>query len=362
MGTGRRRRWFNYGSRSLLAVIAGFAMCLAWWIRPAREQEAIIAQLREYDGRATVVYDDEYAGDSTASFPLVMGPIDFRPRAWMPSFLQSRLGKDYLYVVVSVTSPRYSRSAKSKTVLQGIAQLPRLTHLTFNADVNDADVECLTSLRRLLTLELGSCPRLSNDGLGQIVNVRTLQRLAVRNGSFTDAGLPQLQNLTDLTSLVLGEAYYPDGAVNVTDQGLRHLAPLAKLESLEISSTKLTGAGLVHLKALTSLASLRLKCPLLSDRELPALASIKGLESLVLEQSQVVGPGLAPLAGLPRLSLVSLHGYNITDEVVPFIIQFPMGADFELVHTRVTNAGISQLQSGRPSSAVIWQPPYEPQD
>ena len=80
-------------------------MCLAWWIRPAREQEAIIAQLREYDGRATVVYDDEYAGDSTASFPLVMGPIDFRPRAWMPSFVQSRLGKDYLYVVVSVTSP-----------------------------------------------------------------------------------------------------------------------------------------------------------------------------------------------------------------------------------------------------------------
>ena len=93
-------------------------------------------------------------------------------------------------------------------------------------------------------------------------------------------GLVQLQDLTDLTSLVLGEAYYPDGAVNVTDQGLRHLAPLAKLESLEISSTKLTGAGLVHLKALTSLASLRLKCPLLSDRELPALASIKGIESL----------------------------------------------------------------------------------
>ena len=73
--------------------MAAFAMCLAWWIRPAREQEAIIAQFRDYDGRATVVYDDAYAGESTASFPFVIGPIDFRLRAWMPSFLQTRLAR-----------------------------------------------------------------------------------------------------------------------------------------------------------------------------------------------------------------------------------------------------------------------------
>ena len=162
----------------------------------------------------------------------------------------------------------------------------------------------------------------SDAGLGRIVDVRTLERLAVRNGAFTDAGLPQLQDLADLKSLVLGEAYYPDVAVNVTDQGLRHLASLDKLESLEISSTKLSGAGLAHLQALTSLASLRLKCPLLSDRELPALTLIKGLESLVLEQSQIVGPGLAPLQRPPRLSLYSCTVTTSPTKSFPFSVSF----------------------------------------
>jgi Leucine Rich repeat len=356
-----RRRWFTYGSRSLFVMVAVLAMCLAWWIRPAREQEAIIAKLREYDGRATVVYDDEYAGESTASFPFVIGPIDFRPRAWMPSFLQSRLGKDFLYVVLSVGSPRFSRSANSKEVLRCLAQLPRLNHLTFNADVDDADVACLTPLRRLEKLELGSCPQLTDEGLAQITKIGKLQRLAVRNGAFTDHGLVHLQKLTELTSLVLGEAFYPDGAVNISDEGLRHLACVTKLESLELSSTKLTGAGLSELASLTRLTALRLKCPLLSDRELPALVSMKGLQSLVLEQSQVAGPGLASLTGLSKLSLLSLHGYNITDEAIPFLATFPMAVDFEFIHTRVSKVRINQLQSSRAKSAVIWNPPFEPQ-
>ncbi|HEY1602320.1 MAG TPA: hypothetical protein VGG64_22150 [Pirellulales bacterium] len=356
-----RRRWFTYGSRSLLAMVAVLAMCLAWWIRPAREQEAIIAKLRAYDGRATVVYDDEYAGVSTASFPYVMGPIDFRPRAWMPTFLQSRLGKDYLYVVLSVGSPRFSHSAKSKEVLRYLAKLPRLNHLTFNADVDDADVAFLIPLRHLDKLELGSCPLLTDEGLAQITKISTLRHLGLRNGAFTDHGLVHLQKLTELTSLVLGEAFYPDGAVNISDIGLRHLSCLTKLESLELSSTKLTGAGLSDLASLTRLTALRLKCPLLSDRELPRIVSMKSLQSLVLEQSQIAGPGLASLAGLSKLSLLSLHGYNITDEAIPFLAPLPMAADFEFIHTRVSKACIKQLQSARARSAVIWNPPFEPQ-
>ena len=67
----------------------------------------------------------------------------------------------------------------------------------------------------------------------------------------TGAGLVHLKGLTNLTSLNLYNT-------KVTDSGLVHLEGMTKLETLSIRATKITDAGLVHLKGLTKLQSLEI--------------------------------------------------------------------------------------------------------
>ena len=59
----------------------------------------------------------------------------------------------------------------------------------------------------------------------------------------------------------------------VTDAGLVHLKGLTKLQSLSLISTKVTDAGLVHLKGLTKLQSLNLSFSKVTD------AGVKDLQT-----------------------------------------------------------------------------------
>ncbi|MCY2995297.1 MAG: hypothetical protein NTY19_46660 [Planctomycetota bacterium] len=57
----------------------------------------------------------------------------------------------------------------------------------------------------------------------------------------TDAGLIHLEGLTQLQTLNLG-------STSITDAGLAHLKGLTKLQELDLSSTKVTDAGVAELK------------------------------------------------------------------------------------------------------------------
>jgi internalin A len=67
----------------------------------------------------------------------------------------------------------------------------------------------------------------------------------------TDAGLMQLESLTQLRSLSLWTR-------DVTDTGLTHLKGLTELQILKLWETKVTDAGLVNLKGLSKLQVLDL--------------------------------------------------------------------------------------------------------
>ena len=67
----------------------------------------------------------------------------------------------------------------------------------------------------------------------------------------TDAGLVHLEGLTQLQTLNLG-------ATSITDAGLAHLEGLTQLHELDLSSTKVTDAGVAELKkALPEVAIVR---------------------------------------------------------------------------------------------------------
>ncbi|MDA7527666.1 hypothetical protein N8590_01620 [bacterium] len=91
---------------------------------------------------------------------------------------------------------------------------------------------------------LGGRVKLDDSGIARSVNLDYSTKL-------TDAGLAHLRGLTSLTTLNLSSD-------KITDAGLAHLKGLTNLTTLNLSGTKITDAGLVHLKGLANLTWLKL--------------------------------------------------------------------------------------------------------
>jgi S-adenosylhomocysteine hydrolase len=85
----------------------------------------------------------------------------------------------------------------------------------------------------------------------EIVGV-CLRRSRLRNTKVTDAGLVHLKGMTKLVALNFD-------FTKVTDEGVVHLKEMTSLQAVHFNHTKVSDAGLVHLKGLTDLFKLDLE-------------------------------------------------------------------------------------------------------
>ena len=99
----------------------------------------------------------------------------------------------------------------------------------------------------------------------------------------------------------------------VTDAGLVHLKGLTKLEFLSLSNTPVTDAGLKHLKELTKLQYLSLSNTKVTDAGLAHLKGLNNLTGLLLAGTKVTDAGLAHLKGLTKLKRLGLWDTKVTD-------------------------------------------------
>jgi Leucine-rich repeat (LRR) protein len=100
----------------------------------------------------------------------------------------------------------------------------------------------------------------------------------------------------------------------VTDAGLKHLAGLKQLRTVNLYNTKVTDAGLKHLAGLKQLQRLYLIDTQVTDAGLNELAGLKQLQRLYLIDTQVTDAGLKHLAGLKQLRELGLNGTKVTDK------------------------------------------------
>lgn len=112
-------------------------------------------------------------------------------------------------------------------------------------------------------------PNLNDDVLTQFCGLPKLEVLMTA-GQFTDAGLAAFQNakgLRQLTLLMMGSA-------RITDTGLAHLGHLDNLTALQLGGTdpnaksdawQVSDEGVKHLATLTKLEDLALRCPTITD-------------------------------------------------------------------------------------------------
>ncbi len=161
------------------------------------------------------------------------------------------------------------------------------------------------SERRSLSL---SGPAVTDNTLATVARMKNLQAIDLTDTSITDDGLKHLQGLTDLRHLHLR------GNGGITDAGMWSLRPLTRLESLDLSATKISDAGLANLGVFSQLRSLSASGTRITDAGLPTIAAWTQLEALTLSNTKVSDRGIFLLAPLANLGSLSLDGTEVTRE------------------------------------------------
>lgn len=280
-----RRRKLTLSLRALLLVVLAFGLWLGWRVDKARNQRLAVAAIREYGGE--INYDWEYVGDVLTPGRQPLGP----------KWLRRMIGDEYFQEVAEVNllpgtmafgkgmSPRPERAADE--VIPRLRAFPALKRLSLNGNqatdrametigslgdledlwmgeayVTDAGFARLKRLKRLKYLHIDNLgpsgdgpthlgPGLSDESLRVLKALPRLESLSLQGHRFTDGGFAHLGEMTGLKSLVADSGITP-----ITDAALVHLKRLKKLEVLGLQATGITDAGLEELTGLTSLKEL----------------------------------------------------------------------------------------------------------
>ena len=116
---------------------------------------------------------------------------------------------------------------------------------------------------------------------------------------------------------------------DLTDAGLADVARLGNVVELNLRDTKITSAGLVHLKGLAK------------------------LKRLHLERTNVSDEGVANLTKLTTLEYLNLYGTKITDKSLDHLAGLKKLRQLYVWQTDVTDAGIAKLKKALPAVSVV---------
>ncbi|MBR44835.1 MAG: hypothetical protein CME18_10505 [Gemmatimonadetes bacterium] len=99
----------------------------------------------------------------------------------------------------------------------------------------------------------------------------------------------------------------------ITDAGMVHLKGMPNLQTLSLSYTDITDLGLTHIKGLNNLQSLNLSNTQITDKGLNNIKGLKNLRRLNLTRTRVTDAGMVHLEGMTNLQTLSLTYTDIDD-------------------------------------------------
>jgi internalin A len=181
-----------------------------------------------------------------------------------------------------------------------------------------------------------------DEHLAPIGRLSRLERLDLMSSAVTDAGLVHLEGLTRLRTLDLA-------MTGISDAGLAHLRGMTGLQDLYLQGTNVGDAGLAHLKGMSTLKTLFLKGTRVSDAGLAHLNGLTNLEVLILTETRVGDGGLAHLETPANLKMLTLGRIRATYTGQLARLKGPSGFETESLNgTKVTDAGVGALQQELP--------------
>lgn len=176
------------------------------------------------------------------------------------------------------------------------------------------------------------------DGQGRVVRIN----LSFKEFGDDTASLFRTDELSEVRTLYLA-------GTDMTDAALAMLEFLPKLETLNLSETKITGTGF-HGSIVARLKTLMMRaCSDVSIIGLSRIAEITSIETLDLSESNISVAGLEFVAKLPNLSGLRLDDTGLTDAGLAELSMAKQLRRLSVENTNVTPEGIADLERALPS-------------
>ncbi len=222
-----------------------------------------------------------------------------------------------------------------------------------HGDVTPDDLANLPELKQLFSVRMP----LTDDGMRTIARLQKLEWLAIYSDEFTDRGLEQLSSLTELE-------YLSVSSDQITGEGLLPLAALPNLRMLTLRSNSISPRGLETVAQLANLETLHINSDSLTDECLEALSGMKGLTGLLITGKNgaanappgVTDEGLRHIARLSNLEGLSINSPGITDAGLAHLAALRKLVKLAVFHRQpmYTEEGVAALQAQLPKLAVEY--------
>ncbi|HEY2838755.1 MAG TPA: hypothetical protein VGJ26_06390 [Pirellulales bacterium] len=182
------------------------------------------------------------------------------------------------------------------------------------------------------------------------------QLVATQNGLKTRVANPKASTLGswlgvdhvhDVVSVTLSNA-------NVTDDDLRLLAQLPKLQGIDLQESNMLNDSLECLKAIPDLRFLNLRHTSIDDDGLEFIICHKNLKLLNLSQTHLSDAGLARLESLDNLAWMDLSQTDLTDNGLQHFGSLDRLTWLVVRATGVTYEGVKRLQAALPKATIIF--------
>ena len=252
----------------------------------------------------------EYGGWVRYDHQFVDGKFDPTQESWVPESWRDNLGEDFFSTVTEVNLV-YSEDEGSRKD---------------NSNIGPAPLE-------------------------KIGRLSSLTRLYLQDRQATDDGLVHVGRLTQL------KTFFAWNAIEVTDQGVAHLANLKKLEDVLLTKSKITDESLKVFGAMPKLKYLTLQFSRLSDEGILHLKNLTELESLWVcgvgdEPQPLKGLALKPnqnSAASETSELPVAQPRLISDESFDVFESFKKLTSLGIQNTNITADRLQAFQKANPS-------------
>jgi Leucine-rich repeat (LRR) protein len=200
----------------------------------------------------------------------------------------------------------------------------------------DGDMDWISRCPFLESLAIGS-PRISDDALRRLRPV--LPRLRAlylgKTTKISDAGLVHLRHCKSLETLSV--PWW------ITDRGVEHLVKLTSLRWLNLKGCEVTDSCGASLAKLTNLRHLNLNLTRIRDRGVSALGTLRELRTLDLSLTNVTDKAMPAVGRLTKLEYLDLFGADVSDTGIAALAGLIHLRTLNLHGTKVGDKGLASL-------------------
>ena len=343
-----RRRWLQYGLRSLFvltAICAGSAPRITLSGEPGVAQEerlkdpAVIAefvkQLSDKSFSVREMAEQELNKAGREAFSALIALAD-KELIGNDADVRARRILDRIETPVSDAAVEKLRAAGARVQIDRSSGRPVSISFRDTPHVTNDTLERISDLRFLTNVEL-SATEIDDDGLVHLENLKRLIHVSIRHSKITDHALIHMRHLSRLQDLDLQD-------VDCEGDGFDHVRNLTELHDVGLSRAKLSEKALESLAKCKQVRRLSMVGSNITNRETKLIAAMTGLEYLNLTLNPLTSKDIEPLAALSQLRYFTLGTTHIDDGAAETLLKMPTLARIGISHTKMTFVGVFRLR------------------